>query len=124
MWVYLKAYSSLISAMYSLNCRGAQLLERSVECMDKNFDLLEKEKQFSHDLFEQFLSTGGCEQLIAELERVAEEWLGVMYPNSDLRVVGRPRFTFNLEAVRMEGSYSYNRELNGVGKNTFTKVCL
>ena len=92
--------------------------------MDKIHDLREKERILAADLFEQFVQVGGCESLIRDLEGVAEEFLSVLYPNDDLKVTGKPKFTFSLENVKIDGSYQYNRETCGVNKNLFNKVSI
>ena len=99
------------------------MLEKGIENLDKVHDLKEKERVFAADLFEQFVQVGGCEGLIRDLEQVAEEFLTVLYPNDDLRVSGRPKFTFSLENVKIDGSFQYNRDTCGVNKNLFNKVC-
>ena len=108
--------------VYQLNCRSAQLLEKGVENMDKIHDLREKEKSFANDLFAQFSSVGGCEVLFQDLERVAEEFLTILYPSDEFKVSGKPRFTFCLDDVKIEGAFQYNRDTCGVNKNVFNKV--
>ena len=93
-----------------------------MENLDKAHDLREKERVFASDLFEQFVAVGGCETLIHDLEQVAEEFLAALYPSDDLRVTGRPKFTFSLEDVKIDGSFQYNRDTCGVNKNLFNKV--
>ena len=102
----------------------AQLVERGIENLDRNFDANEKEKELASELYEQFITVGGCETLMRELEDAAEEFFRVVYPSEDFRVVGRPKFTFDFTNVRFEGSYSHNRDISGVNKSTFQKVSL
>ena len=97
-------------------------MEKAIENLDKIHDLREKERTFADDLFDQFVQVGGCESLIRDLEQVAEEFLTVLYPNEDLRVRGKPKFTFSLEDVKIDGQYQYNRDTCGVNKNLFNKA--
>ena len=84
--------------------------------------LLTLSLSFADELFSQFVVIGGCESLIRDLERVAEEFLTILYPSEDFKVSGKPKFTFSLDEVKIDGSFQYNRETCGVNKNIFNKV--
>ena len=119
---YIPSFELCNLGVYQLNCRGAQLLEKGCENLDKIHDLREKERSFADELFSQFVVIGGCESLIRDLERVAEEFLTILYPSEDFKVSGKPKFTFSLDEVKIDGSFQYNRETCGVNKNIFNKV--
>ena len=104
------------------NAKLAQLLEGVEENADRIFNKNHYTDLLSDDLFEHFIETCQAKPLIAKLEKLAEKFLEKLYPRSDMSCRGKPKITFNLNDVKLEGFHGFNKSM-GVTRAVYQEVC-
>ena len=109
------------SESYLAIAKAAQLLERSEDHLDKLHNLQQYEETFGQNLFEHFLDVTASRPLFEGLQNLAEKFIDALYPRSDSRVRGRPKFTFNARDLKISGFSGYTKNF-GVSKSVYLEV--
>ena len=106
---------------YLALAKAAQLLERSEDHLDKLHNLQQYEEAFANQLFEHFLDATAARPLFEGLQNLAEKYVETLYPRSDSKIRGRPKFTFNVRDLKISGFAGYSKNY-GVSKAVYLEV--
>ena len=115
------AHDRYISESYLALAKAAQLLERSEDHLDKLHNLQQYEEAFANQLFEHFLDVTAARPLFEGLQNLAEKFVESLYPRSDSKIRGRPKFTFNIRDLKISGFAGYSKNY-GVSKAVYLEV--
>ena len=103
------------------NAKVGQLLEHAEENVDRIFNKQYHDNLLADNLFEHFLEVCQARPLFEKLEKLAEQFLVKLYPRADLCCRGKPRFTFNIDGVSIEGFHGFSKQFS-VSRTVYQEV--
>ena len=112
---------SLFLDVYLTTAKVAQLLEHSEECCDRMYNKRYYENVMASNLFEHFLDVTNARPLLQKLEKLAESFLLKLYPRADHCCRGKPKITFNLDDLDIEGFHGFSKSF-GVSRTVYQEV--
>ena len=108
---------------YLAIAKAGQLLEHSEDQLEKLHNLQQYEEIFGDNLFQHFLDVTASRPLFESLQNLAEKFINSLYPRSDAKCRGRPKFTFNVKDLKLTGFTGYSKSY-GVSKSAYLEVRL
>lgn len=98
-------------------------MEHCEENADRIYNKNYHEELLAENLFDHFLEVCNARPLFQKLEKLAEQFLTKLYPRADLGCRGKPRFTFNIQHVDVNGFHGYSKAF-GVSRTVYQEVSL
>ena len=79
------------------------------------------EETVANNLFDHFVDVCHARPLIEKLEKMAEKFLIGLYPRAEASCRGRPKFTFDIHGLKLDGFHGYSKSY-GVSRSCFQEV--